>query len=663
MKRLLTFVLLFVATNSWATQFSLTSPDGRLSVEVNVDDLGVRYSLREGGDLILSDSKLSLTLYDGEVLGGSGAKLLKNRRRTVNNVLPSPFYIKSEVEEHFNELSLSFKGDYSVLFRAYDEGVAYRFVLNRRGFVTIKDEQVEYNISGDPMTYIGYTASKSKKFNEQVRSSHECLYVTAPLSEQTTEHLALTPMGIDVGKGRKIIITESDLQDYPGIYLYSREGGFSSYFAVRPNTIKQGGYKNVQSVVVDSFDYIAKVEGKRMLPWRMVAFAEQDSELLTNDLVYLLAEPSRIADTSWIEPGMVAWEWWHHLNITGVDFKVGINNDTYKHYIDFAAEYGVRYIILDEGWSDTGSGDLMKVIPEIDIKELVEYGDTKGVGVILWCGQYGGSNNSEAVVKYYADLGVKGFKIDFLSRDDQQMVEFVGDFAELCSRHKMLVDFHGVHKPAGFTRTYPNIVNFEGVAGLEYMKMRSEEEMDMVSHDLDIPFLRMMSGPIDYTQGAMKNCVKGEFLKSFNNPMSQGTRARQAAMYAIYFSPLCMLCDSPSTYRMEPEFTKVITSMPVVWDESVALPSAIGESVAVARRKEDVWYVGAMNGWEPHTFEVVLDFVSEGRYSVELVCDGVNADRVATDYAIKRKELSKGETLKVECTSGGGFLAKIIPLK
>ncbi|MFR9547171.1 MAG: glycoside hydrolase family 97 protein [Rikenellaceae bacterium] len=659
MKRILIIFLLTISTHTWAARYQLKSPNGHLVVDVVVDDSGVKYTLSDRGDMLLEESKLSMTLYDGELLGGPGAKVSTKKSRSVDKILDSPLYIKSQVKEAYNELVLNFKGDYSVVFRAYDEGVAYRFRLNRRGEVIIKDEQVEYNFSDDPIVYASYTRSKSKQLKDQVRASHENVYIKAPLSEQNTDKLVLTPMGVDRAGGRKIVITESDLRGYPGIYMLPQSGGFRSYFAVCPKVTKQGGWKNVQTVVVESNDYIAKSSGKRDFPWRVMVVANQDSELLSNDLVYLLAEPSCIGDTSWVKPGMVAWEWWHNLNITGVDFKVGVNNATYKYYVDFAQEYGIRYIILDEGWSKTQSGDLMQVVPDIDIKEIVDYANSKGVDVILWTGQYAVSGDSEHIVKYYADLGVKGFKVDFCSRDDQLMVEFVSNFSELCAKYRMVVDFHGICKPAGINRTYPNIVNFEGVAGLEYMKLMSQDELDMVKHDLDIPFFRMLSGPIDYTQGAMKNSVKGDHHKSFNNPMSQGTRARQAAMYVVYFSPLCMLCDSPSSYRMEPDFTKVITSVPVVWDDTRALQSIVGEKVAVARRKGDDWYIGAMNEWETHTFDIPLDFLEDGDYLLELVCDGVNADRVATDYKIKEMKVSKGSHLVVECAPGGGFLAKL----
>ncbi len=657
MKRILILLFIVVTTHSWASNYQLKSPNGDLVVDVEVDKSGVKYTLTDRGDLLIEESRLSMTLYDGEVLAGEGAKVARRSNRSVDNTLKSPFYIKSQVEEVYNEMVLSFKGNYAVVFRAYDEGVAYRFRLDRKGEVVVKDEQVEYNFSDNPTVYASYTRSKSKRLADQVRASHENVYIKAPLEEQLTDKLVLTPMGVERPDGRKLVITESDLRGYPGIYLLPHSGGFRSYFAVCPKVTKQGGWKNVQTVVVESNDYIAKSTAKRDFPWRVVVVSDNDAELLANDLVYLLAEPSRYDDISWINPGMVAWEWWHNLNITGVDFKVGVNTATYKHYVDFAQEFGVRYIILDEGWSKTLSGDLMQVIPEIDVKEIVDYATSKGVDVILWTGQYAAANDSERIVKYYADLGVKGFKVDFCSRDDQKMVEFISSFSELCAKYKMVVDFHGIYKPAGITRTYPNIVNFEGVAGLEYMKMMDQNDMDMVKHDLNIPFFRMISGPIDYTQGAMKNAVNGEHYKCFNNPMSQGTRARQAAMYVVYFSPLCMLCDSPSAYRLEPEFTKRITSVPVVWDETYPLQSNVGESVAVARRKGDDWYVGAMNGWEFHTFDISLDFLDEGDYILELVCDGVNADRVATDYSIKEYEVSKGEKISVKCAPGGGFLA------
>ena len=457
----------------------------------------------------------------------------------------------------------------------------------------------------------------------------------------------------------KVCITEADLDNYPGMYLVG--GGdtpvLASHFAPVPKTTVQGGHNMLQKFVTSREEYIAR-DANAQLPWRVIAVAGNDAELAASDIVFRLGKPLRIADTSWIKPGKVAWDWWNAWNLYGVDFRAGINNETYKYYIDFAAENGIEYVILDEGWAVNKKADLMQVVPEIDLPELVTYADGKNVGLILWAGYWAFHRDMENVVKHYADMGIKGFKVDFMDRDDQEMVRFINEASELCARYNMLVDFHGMYKPTGAQRTWPNVINYEGVNGLEQLKW-SPKGYDQVTYDVQIPFIRQFAGPMDYTQGAMRNAIKKNYNPVNSEPMSQGTRCRQLAMYVIFDSPLNMLCDNPSNYKREPECTAFIARIPTVWDETLGLDGKVGEYITMARRSGDEWYVGGLTNWDKRDIIVDLSFLGEGFYEIELFKDGINADRAACDYKRVVMPVPEDRQLKVTLFPGGGFAGRI----
>ena len=364
-------------------------------------------------------------------------------------------------------------------------------------------------------------------------------------------------------------------------------------------------------------------------------------------------------DISWIKPGKVAWEWWNHWGLSGVDFKAGVNNATYKVYIDFAAKYGIEYVILDEGWAVNLKADLFKVVPEINLEELVAYADSKNVGLILWAGYYAFERDMEAICKYYSELGIKGFKVDFMDRDDQPMVDFHYRGAAVAAKYHLLLDYHGTYKPTGLNRTYPNVINFEGVHGLEQLKFAGSDKVDQVTYDVMMPFVRMVAGPVDYTQGAMRNGSKQTFRPVNEAPMSMGTRCRQLAEYVVFESPLSMLCDSPVLYEREAECTSFIAEIPTVWEETIALDGKIGEYIAMARRKGNVWYVGTLTNWEKRSLNIDLDFLGEGEWVAEVYKDGVNAGTVASDYTKSVILVPQDRKLSVTMAEGGGCALKI----
>lgn len=661
MKRLLLtlFALVAVATvQARPTEKSITSPDGSLTVTVTVDK-DVRWSVKDSSQTILSPSQIAMQIGEDEVWGVNPT-LRKATTGSINERIPSPLYKKAEVENNCTTLTLTFKGDYAIEFRAYNNSAAYRFVSTRKGDYTVKNEVAEFSFEDDNMVYCSYVRSNEKKsFAEQHYNSFESPYVLEPMSRMGNQRLMFLPVLVDMGN-KKVCFTETDLRSYPGMYLYNSNNDFTleGHYAPVPDEVKQGGHNMLQGEVQTTKPYIAEVSGPRSFPWRICIVAENDAELLNDDMVFRLSQPNAIGDTSWIKPGKVAWEWWNNWGLYGVDFKPGINNRTYEYYIDFAARNGIEYVILDEGWSVNLKADLMQVIPEIDVKHLCDYGKERGVGIVLWAGYWALDRDMERVMKHYSKMGVKGFKIDFMDRDDQPMVEFYERAAATAAKYHLMCDFHGAYKPSGLSRMYPNVVNYEGVNGLEQMKWSSLEDLDQVTYDVQIPFIRMVAGPMDYTQGAMMNAQKRSYHYSNAEPMSQGTRCRQLAMYVVFESPFNMLCDSPTAYEKETECTDFIAKIPTVWDQTVALDGKVGEYCIIARRSGDVWYVGGMTNWNEREVEIDLSFLGEGNYRVTEFVDGLNANKIARDYR-KVESTLDGRTKKVRMAMGGGFALKI----
>lgn len=634
--------------------YQIDSPGQKLKVEVSVGEQ-ITFSLIHEETEVLSPSSISMTLKSGEVLGAK-PQIAKVTRKSTNKEIVSPYYKREEVPDIYNEMTISFSGNYSLVFRVYDEGFAYRFVTTKGGDIVVANEEANYCFPSDFMTYSSYVNTTKRTFEEQFFNSFEQPYNHLRITELNSERLLILPLLVELGDGKKLCITEVDLEDYPGMYLNntSDNPSFKAVFAPNPKVTEQGGHNQLQALVKEYDDFIAKTKGTRSFPWRTFIVSENDKELADCDMVYKLASPSRIRDISWIKPGKVAWDWWNAWGLYDVDFVAGVNNETYKYYIDFASRHGIEYVILDEGWAVNLEADMLQVIPEIDIPELVTYGKERNVDIILWAGYWAFNRDMERVVRHYSEMGIKGFKIDFMDRDDQEMVNFLYRSAEVCARYQMLVDFHGVFKPTGLQRTYPNVVNYEGVNGLEQLKW-SPASYDMVTYDVTIPFIRMVAGPMDYTQGAMRNAAKGNYRPVNSEPMSQGTRCRQLATYVIFESPLNMLCDSPSNYMRESECTSFIAKIPTVWDETIVLDGKVAEYVVIARRKGNDWYIGGLTNWEAREVELDLSFLDKSYYTLELFKDGTNAHRIGRDY--KKEIVSIPENCKftVKMASGGGF--------
>ncbi len=652
--------------------FDLASPGGATTLAIKTGPGGTQWSVSHRGQAVIAWSAIGLQLQDGEMLNGKLGPVAATRDKKYDIILPL-HYKKDTISDRYSQLTLSFdKGSYGIIFRAYDDGAAYRWFTHRKDSLTIRTETAEFNFPADDMAWIPYVNDPSPDI---YTTSFENLYRKFPLSEFKKDTLAFLPVLVDLGNGKKAAILEADLEDYPGMFV--RAGGSSTgpasaatapsapqpaayglagAFAPYSLEERQMGHNQLQSFVTRRADYIAVTAGTRSLPWRILVCSDQDKELADNDMVYRLASPSRVADTSWIKPGKVAWDWWNDWNISHVDFRAGINTETYKYYIDFAAANHIGYILLDEGWSD--SRDIMQVVPDIDLPAIIEYGQQHNVGVWLWGGYLPMVRQLDAALAYYSRLGIKGFKIDFMNRDDQKMVNFYYRMAAAAAKNHLMLDFHGAYKPTGLQRTYPNVMNFEGVRGMENEKWSND---DFPGYDVTIPYIRMLAGPLDYTPGAMKNYNKANFRPINGEPMSQGTRCHQLAMYIVYEAPFSMLADNPTNYMREPESTGFIAGVPVTFDQTLSLDGQVGQYIAIARRKGNEWWVGAMTNWSARDCTLDLSFLPAGKYRATILRDGINADRDGTDYKMETIVVSGGGRLPIHLAAGGGWVATIVP--
>ena len=667
---LLSFLLLLsLSAAAKPKSYTLASPDGRLVTHITADWEGMSYDLVYDGKPLMSPSRSALYCSSPKRAVYGTMSVKRALQRTVDETIASPFTRQTTMRNHCNELTLKLYEGFSVVFRAYNEGVAYRYVWDGiPGVVTY--EEVQLNFTSDWTVTAPYVSQfDSLRHDVQYSTSFENQYTHTTLSQLDKRRLCFLPLMVHCDKGVKVCITESALLDYPGLYLHGtgESGLLVGEHAPLPRRVEQGGHNNLQLIVKERENYIAEMDRTKHFPWRIMMVGT-DTEIAMNNMSYLLAEPSRVNDISWIKPGKVAWEWWNCFNISGVDFPAGVNNDTYKHYIDFASKYGIEYVILDEGWAVNGEADLFKVVPEIDLPMLVEYAKERNVGIILWAGYYAFERNMKRVCEHYSQMGVKGFKIDFMDRDDQLAVDFYRRAAETCAEHHLLVDFHGAFKPAGFTRTYPNVLNFEGVFGLEQMKW-VPTTVDQMRYDCEIPFIRQAAGPMDYTQGAMLNGGRWNYHPCWMEPMSQGTRCHQLALYIVLESPLNMLCDSPTHYDREPDYTRFVASIPTVWDETRVLQGEVGEYIVTARRKGDTWYVGGITNWTERDVVIDLSVLNNADAdepqmpvcgmaaadNLTIFSDGINAHRKGSDYNVI-SFLSDSSALKIHLAPGGGFV-------
>ena len=646
MRRKLLFFFLFVITVSYsfAKDYKITSPDGKIVVTVSAGT-DLKWSVTCEGKTAINSAKAGMVLGDGSVLG---------QNETIRRITPGKIdqvletvvaYKRSKITDNCNTLLIAFRSGLAIQFRAYNDGVAYRFETSLKDNIIVKNEIAD--IQFPQGTYSWYPLEDS------FMSHNERVFIYSSLDTIGNRHLASLP-ALFRANGINVLFTEADIEDYPGMWV--RGGGPGRITGVQP------GYPETEKLNRDrdfyvtlTKDFIATTKGTRTFPWRAFVITGNDGQLVESDMVFRLGSPNRLTDYGWIKPGQVAWDWWNANNIYGVDFKTGINNDTYKFYIDFASKNGIEYIILDEGWYKTGT-TVLESIPEINVPELCKYAESKNVGVILWVVWKTFWDKIDEAVALYEKWGVKGVKVDFMQRDDQKIVNFYYEAARKTAEHHLLIDFHGSYKPDGLQRTYPNALTREGVRGMENDKW---ERTITPEHDVTLPFTRMVAGPMDFTPGAMVNMDRANFNPQFTRPASQGTRVHQMSMYVIYESPLQMLSDSPSNYMKEQECTDFLVRVPVVWDDLKVLDAKTGDYLLLARRSGNDWFVGGMTDWNRRQMELDLSFLPSGEYSMEIFQDGINADKHAQDYKHLKTNVKSGDKLKIEMAPGGGWVAKI----
>ena len=648
-------LLLLIGNASFAAKekkYVLSSPDGTLKVEISAGN-ELAYQVMHGNDTILSHSNIGLVLENGTIVGKT-PRITGERRRKIKDNIESPFYRFKEFVATGNELDLKLKGGFGIIFRAYNEGVAYRFYTTQSSDIIIKEEQAEFNFKEDYTAYLPYTTNDKKP----MAMAYQNVYDITPLSKAQPK-LAFLPVTVDCGSV-KLTLLESDLEAYPGVFVQSQQGKYGLKGVFAPYPAKTDFYPwRKQEYVTETTDFISRSRGSRSYPWRVLAITEKDTDMPVNNLVYALASPNRIGDTSWIKTGKVAWDWWNDWNLKGVPFKAGINMDTYKYYIDFASRNGLEFIVLDEGWYDPKSGDMLTVIPELDLPELIAYGKSKGVEIVLWTVFNVLDSQLEAACKKYADMGIKGFKVDFLDRDDQTAVEMVYRIAEMTARYKLTLDLHGIYKPTGINRTYPHIINFESVFGMEEVKW-TDIKNNMPLYDVTFPYIRMMAGPVDYTPGAMRNATKADWRAMYYTPASMGTRCHQLAAYIVHDSPFTMLCDAPTNYLNEQECVDFIASLPVEVDSTFIASGELGKYIVTVRKKDVNWYIGGMTNWDERDVQLDFSFLPEGMsYTAVLFKDGVNANKQAEDYRKETIRINKDSRLTLHLASGGGFAMKL----
>ena len=626
-------------------KLELISPNGELKVFLNLSDK-IYYSIDYNGDVLLKDNTLQLTLRN-QVLG-ENPKLRRQKRTSVDEQLTPIVPLKcAKVNNRYNQLLLTFK-DYSVEFRAFDDGVAYRFITSQKGDVEVMNEEFAINFPSDYLLHLQQPGSFHTAYEEPYTHVQSNAW-------KPEERIAVLPVLVDTQKDYKILISESDLADYPCMFLKGTgTNGVISVFPKAPLAFAENSDRSVK--ITQEADYIAKTKGTRNYPWRYFVISKNDKQLIENTMTYKLAEKNQLQDVSWIKPGQVSWEWWNDASPYGpdVNFVSGYNLDTYKYYIDFASKFGIPYIIMDEGWAKS-TRDPYTPNPKVDLHELIRYGKEKNVGIVLWLTWLTVENNFD-LFKTFNEWGVKGLKIDFMDRSDQWMVNYYERVAREAAKHHLFVDFHGSFKPAGLEYKYPNVLSYEGVRGMEQMGGCYPD------NSLYLPFMRNAVGPMDYTPGAMISMQPNVYRSERPNAASIGTRAYQLALFVVFESGLQMLADNPTLYYRNEDCTRFITQVPVTWDETVALEAKAGEYVIVAKRKGDKWFIGGMtnNGEKECEFTIKLDFLNKDRsYQMTSFEDGINAGRQAMDYRCKSAQVKAGEQLTIKMVRNGGFAAVI----
>ncbi len=644
---LLSTIYIFISNISFGQEFTLFSPDKNIEVVLTLDsEIGINVHYQSYKLFELEDISLEI---EGIDFSSGIKKIKKAETSSISRKLYPPIKEKySAINEEFNELTLRFKSNYAFIIRVFNEGMAYRFQTFFSDSTVVNRENLSLQFEDRDSLHF----QKSATFN----SSYETPYQFKAINNISTEGYCCLPALVKKPNGINVLVMESDLENYPGMWLKSTgNNSLKSAHAGYPAALINEGspYRHGQVKVHENF--IAKTTGTRSFPWRIFAISVNDAGLISNTLVYQLAKPTQIEDLSWIKPGVVTFDWWGRRNIYGTDFKSGVNTETAKYFIDFASEFEFEYFLFDDGWSE--QDDLFDINPNLNMEEVLAYAEEKNVKIMLWVIWNTFEKQEQRAWDQFEEWGISGIKFDFMNRDDQEMVQFYHQVAHEAAKRKMVIDFHGAYKPAGLRRLYPNVLTREALIEFEY---NGWTDYDTPKHHNLLPYIRMVAGPVDYIPFTTHNAQKKNFRPVGDMPMGQGTRAHSMALFVIMESPMQMLPDSPSDYYNEKECTEFISKIPVEWDDLKVLHAEIGENTVLARKNGEDWYIGAITNWNTKEFEIAFDFLEEGEYQMEFIEDGINADTRAIDYLKKSIKVSSSDSLKIKLAPGGGWVARLI---
>ena len=657
MKKLTIYIIVFLNFITWqagAQKYEITSPDENIRVVVEIGK-SISYSVKYKEKKLIYPSQISLSFQSDHFAGKDPVVADTLTRFVKSEIIPVVKEKRAIIPDIYKELTISFNNHTELQFRVYDDGVSYRFTSTLPGEITVIDEAAQFNFQ--PGTIAFYPQVTKRNDADIFHTSFEEPYTEANLDTLSEKMFAFSPVLLQSEDLPKVLITESDVNDYPGMFLVKSAGsGLKGRFAPYPlkEIVSGGGFR--QKLVTERAPYIAMTKGTRTFPWRIIAIAPGDADLLLNDMVYRLAPDPGFTDFKWIKPGKSTEEWITGLNLYKVDFEAGLNTRTYKYYIDFAVRFGFQYVMLDAGWSDVN--DLTRLTPGMDMEEITRYAKVKGIGLILWTQALTIENHMEEAFRQFKKWDIKIVMTDFIDRNDQTAINFMHRFASGCARNKFMCMIHGAPIPAGFSRTYPNMLARESVLGSEYNVWSSKANP---GHDLMLPFIRMVAGPMDYEPGILQNATREQTVKmGFEKVIAQGTTMHQIAMFEVYESPLQLFSGNLSDAVREPELMELLGTIPTVWDETIIIEAKLGKYIVEARRNGNNWYLAAMNDWTPREFSVSLGFLKKGLYNFESAADGINAARNPQDYTMKRSEVTINDMIAIKLAPGGGFIARFL---
>lgn len=653
-------LLTICSTLSSAETYTLRSPGGRNTVEINIAQ-SIDLRISHLNKPVARIEGVSLVLMDGQD-SRAGSKVTAKQVSNDSSFRP-PFYAKRQkIRDRYSQIEVHISPGFSLIVRAYDDAVAYRWRTNIDTPIEIRRETARFRFAPEDIAYLPIVdcQQEMKRGGDCYHSSFERPYSVMPLKEFTADQLAFLPVLVATSAGPKVVITEADLLDYPGMWIRNSktQDALSADFARFPLQEKVTGEAFPQKIVSERAEYIADTKGRRDYPWRILLIADNDGELVESDVVYRLGGETAPGDWTWLKPGKSQSEWLQNNHLYDVPFRAGYNTQTYKHYVDFAKRFNLGYAFLDAGWSAVP--DLFQLTPGMDLDEITRYAREQGIGVVLWTSSLAMDKQMEPALDKFQHWGVRGIMVDFMDRDDQKMVNFYERVLREAAKRKIFVDFHGTYKPTGLERRYPNNVTREGVMASEYFKWSTDLTPE---YEVTVPFIRMVAGALDYEPGHMKNAQKDQFRPIDAAPMSMGTRVHQVAMYVVYESPYSKMGGNVSDYMREPEITQFMASIPGLWEETKVLEARLADYIVVMRKALDgSYYVGALTDWSPRDLEIATSFLPEGNYRAEIYGDGINADQYGIDYSHSVRNITAGEKIKIKMAPGGGWIAKFSPV-